>query len=137
MTKKKWSFKTDDLLKDWGSIHMKFYMTGQEKMWPFNANNCLIDVTAWADFTVWRTVVCRSNSLQSLYLYLHYTDCQLVVGVAHLLSFLCCLLCLSSFCGVCLTLALVLSSGVRAVHFVLLYVFMFLLPCCDVGYDLR
>jgi hypothetical protein len=35
-----------------GSMHMKFSMTGQEKGWPFNIDDCLIEVTAWAGLTV-------------------------------------------------------------------------------------
>ena len=31
---------------------MKFTMTGQEKMWPFNTGYCLIEVTLWAGLTV-------------------------------------------------------------------------------------
>ena len=33
-----------------GSIHMIFFMTGQDKIWSFNTSDCLIDVTTW---TVW------------------------------------------------------------------------------------
>jgi len=31
---------------------MKFSMTGQEKGQPFNIDDCLIEVTAWAGLTV-------------------------------------------------------------------------------------
>jgi len=31
---------------------MKFSMTGQEKRWPFNTGDCLIEVTTWVGLTV-------------------------------------------------------------------------------------
>jgi len=31
---------------------MKFSMTGQEKMWPLNTGDCLIEVTTWTGVTV-------------------------------------------------------------------------------------
>jgi hypothetical protein len=34
------------------STHMKFSMTGHEKMWPFNTVDCLIEAIAWAVLTV-------------------------------------------------------------------------------------
>jgi hypothetical protein len=31
---------------------MKFSMTGQEKRWPLNTGDCLIEVTTWTVVTV-------------------------------------------------------------------------------------
>jgi hypothetical protein len=45
--RKKWSFKTGDLLKDKrGSVHMKLSMTGQENSDLFFTGDCLIKMTA-------------------------------------------------------------------------------------------
>jgi hypothetical protein len=35
------------------SIHMKVSMTRQEKMWPFNTGDCLIEMTAWLNLTIY------------------------------------------------------------------------------------
>jgi hypothetical protein len=48
--KKECSFKIGDLFKA-GSIHMKFAMTTR-KRWPYNTDDCLIEVTAGTGLTV-------------------------------------------------------------------------------------
>ena len=56
----RWSLKR-------ASFYMKSSMTGQEKEWPFNTGDCLIEVTAWASLTVY----------QRLYTYSVYAKCYL------------------------------------------------------------
>ena len=53
-TKKKWSYKTGDLLR--GSVEMKFSMTGKENEMKFSmtgqdTDDCLIEVTTWSGLT--------------------------------------------------------------------------------------
>ena len=50
-TKKKWSFKTGDLLKR-GSIHMRFCMTGQEKSDHLIHVNVRHNFFRWKEFNI-------------------------------------------------------------------------------------
>jgi len=47
---------------------MKFTMTGQEKRWPFNTGDWLIEVTSWADLTTFciSTIICLGSVLSRL-----------------------------------------------------------------------
>jgi hypothetical protein len=44
---------------------MKFVMAGPEKMWPFNAGDCLIEVSAWACLTVFGNYVLKFITMSS------------------------------------------------------------------------
>ena len=49
--RKKWPYKTGVLLKEVQFIWI--FLWQDMKRWPFNTGDCLIEVTAWADVTVY------------------------------------------------------------------------------------
>ena len=54
-TKKKFFFKTGDLLKEVPSYDIFYDKT--RKKWPLHTGDCLIVVIVWADLTLWCTVL--------------------------------------------------------------------------------